>query len=608
MLEGDAEQSLAAADNLGAVRPAAGRAAADTEPLPAADPSGAGRPAQRKDVDETLPHPVANVAADALRFVVLRPHATGGLGQVWVALDRELNREVALKEIRPEQADDTESRARFLLEAEVTGRLEHPGVVPVYGLGCTDEGRPFYAMRFIKGQSLKEAIAGFHHPADGSTRDRTQWNLGLRALLNRFIAVCNVVAYAHSRGVIHRDLKPSNILLGPYGETLVVDWGLAKVVGRDAATARSVTAEATLRPASQSGSSETLPGLALGTPAYMSPEQAEGRLADISPLSDVYSLGATLYTLLTGSLPFCDAEVVDVLRRVRNGEFVAPRQVNRHVPAALEAACLKAMTLRPQDRYDSALRLSYDVEHWLADEPIAVHREPWSTRLTRWGRRHRTLAAGIGVLLVTAVIGLALGNLLLGQANEQIASERALAEVQRTVAERKTARGRREGPRVRATALPASHQPGPARGRHRYPRRRAAARPVPAEVPRLGVALRQAALPPGAAHAPGPYPSGQRGRLQPRRPAAGLRRRRAVLQRLDDPRRGARRLGRGERPGRPPPLGAPGGRLQRRIQPGRQADRGRQRIPARAQQLRRPPFGLGRRVGPPALRSPGRGP
>src|SRR5262245_31710779 len=157
-------------------------------------------------------------------------------------------------------------------------------------MGCNAQGQPFYAMRFVKGQSLKEAIEQFHQAGEGTRRDQRPWNPGLRALLNRFVAVCNVVAYAHSRGVVHRDLKPSNILLGPYGETLVVDWGLAKVVSRDDTDARAAVAEATLRPASVSGSSETLPGLALGTPAYMSPEQAEGRLDDVSQLCDVYTL------------------------------------------------------------------------------------------------------------------------------------------------------------------------------------------------------------------------------------------------------------------------------------------------------------------------------
>jgi WD40 repeat protein/serine/threonine protein kinase len=437
--ERDVEKSLAAAEALGA--PPKPQHTDVTEPDL---PNGAVRtsgPVLFGESDATLPYP-GNPIADALRFTILRPHASGGLGQVSVALDRELNREVALKAIRPEHADDPQSRARFLLEAEVTGRLEHPGIVPVYGLGCDAAGRPFYAMRFVKGQSLKEAIEQFHEKEGGLERDRRQGSLRLRALLNRFVAVCNVVAYAHSRGVVHRDLKPSNILLGAYGETLVVDWGLAKVVGRTEVAARSVMAEATLRPASRSGSSETLPGLALGTPAYMSPEQADGRLDDIGPLSDVYSLGATLYSLLTGQLPFQDPDIAVVLRRVRNGDVMAPRRVNRLVPAGLEAIGMKAMALSPGDRFASTRALADDLEHWLADEPVPVYREPLSTRLTRWGRRHRTLATGIGVLLITAVVGLAVGTILLGQANRRTESQRAFADEQRRLAELKTREAR----------------------------------------------------------------------------------------------------------------------------------------------------------------------
>ncbi len=302
--------------------------------------------------------------SDGGRFRPLRPHARGGIGMVSVALDSELHREVALKEILAEQADNVASRARFLLEAEVTGQLEHPGVVPVYALGTNGQGRPFYAMRFIRGESLKEAIVGFHK----SRAPRGERALALRRLLSRFVGVCDTMAYAHSRGVLHRDLKPSNIMLGPYGETLVVDWGLAKLVGRDDPS-NEPSAEATLRSASASGSSETEAGSIVGTPAYMSPEQAEGRLELLGPLSDVYSLGATLYCLLTGRPPFED-EIIAVLRQVRRGEFPPPRQVEPQVPRALEAVALKAMALQPQDRYDSARELARDIERWLADEPV----------------------------------------------------------------------------------------------------------------------------------------------------------------------------------------------------------------------------------------------
>ena len=280
-------------------------------------------------------------------------------------------------------------------------------------------------MRFVKGESLKEAIERFHAAEKSDGSDPRQWNLALRQLLNRFVAVCNVMAYAHSRGVIHRDLKPANILLGPYGETLVVDWGLAKVVGRGEAAAQAGAAEATLQPASGSGSSETLPGTALGTPAYMSPEQAEGRLDQVGPLSDVYSLGATLYCLLTGKPPIDETDVGEALRRVQRGEFPPPRAVRPGIPQGLEAICLKAMALKPEERYPSARALADEIEHWLADEPVSVYREPITVRLTRWGRRHRTLATSIGVLLITAVVGLAIAAALIRREQLQTEGERS---------------------------------------------------------------------------------------------------------------------------------------------------------------------------------------
>ncbi len=208
------------------------------------------------DPDRTGSYSVGSATSDGQRFRILRPHAKGGLGAVFVALDCELHREVALKQILEKHADDPVSRQRFVAEAEITGGLEHPGVVPVYGLGTDAGGRPYYAMRFIKGDSLKEAIARFHEDEALKT-DPGRRSLELRKLLRRFTDVCNAIDYAHSRGVIHRDLKPANIIVGKHGETLVVDWGLAKAVGR----ADPSAGEQTLAPSS-SGSSETLPGSA----------------------------------------------------------------------------------------------------------------------------------------------------------------------------------------------------------------------------------------------------------------------------------------------------------------------------------------------------------
>ncbi len=318
------------------------------------------------DPDRTSTLSVGAATSEGQRFRLLRPHARGGLGEVFVALDAELHREVALKQILERHADDAVCRQRFDVEAEITGGLEHPGVVPVYGLGTYSGGRPYYAMRFIRGDSLKEAVEHFHSN-EAPTPDPGRRSLELRKLLRRFHDVCNAVDYAHSRGVLHRDLKPANIMLGQYGETLVVDWGLAKVIGRSDPSA----GEQTIAPSS-SGSSKTLPGSALGTPAYMSPEQAAGELDRLGPRSDVYSLGATLYCLLTGKPPFEGDDIGEILRRVRAGSFRAPREVDPALDRALEAVCLKAMTTKPADRYASCPALAEDVERWAADEPVSA--------------------------------------------------------------------------------------------------------------------------------------------------------------------------------------------------------------------------------------------
>ncbi|MFK7820678.1 MAG: serine/threonine-protein kinase, partial [Planctomycetaceae bacterium] len=336
------------------------------------------------------------------RFRVIRTHARGGLGEVFVAKDRELNREVALKEIQPQFANDADSRSRFVLEAEVTGGLEHPGIVPVYGLGQYEDGRPYYAMRFIKGDSLKDAIKAYHENKDLSDSERT---LQLRKLLGRVVDVCEAIGYAHSRGVLHRDLKPGNIMLGKYGETLVVDWGLAKVAGRDEPIA---TDEQTLHPQSGSSVNPTVMGSAIGTPAYMPPEQAAGKLDQLGPPSDVYSLGATLYHILTGQAPHQGKQLADVLKDVTNGRLEAPRQLEPSVDRSLEAVCLKAMSTVPANRYSSVQGLASDIERFLADEPVEAIREPLSVRTRRWIRNHQTLAATTAALMLLSAVGLGL--------------------------------------------------------------------------------------------------------------------------------------------------------------------------------------------------------
>jgi WD40 repeat protein/serine/threonine protein kinase len=377
-------------------------------------------------VPSELPSTLAYVPGPdgALRYQVLRPHARGGLGEVFVALDQELHREVALKEIDAKHADDPHSRGRFVREAEITGGLEHPGVVPVYGLGRYPDGRPFYAMRFIRGQTFKDAIGRFHE-SPGHALSHS--DLEFRQLLSRFVAVCNAVAYAHSRGVIHRDLKPSNVMLGPYGETLVVDWGLAKAVGRDAVD-DAAPAEPTLVPVLAEGSSATRTGATLGTPAYMSPEQAAGRMDLLGPPSDIYSLGATLYTLLAGRPPVEGKDAAEVLGKAQRGEWLPPRRMKADVPGALDAICRKALAREPGQRYGTALELAADVERWLADEPVAAYAEPWVVRSRRWMRRHRVLVSTAVGMLIVALLGATVGLVLISSAWDKEAAARKTAE------------------------------------------------------------------------------------------------------------------------------------------------------------------------------------
>jgi eukaryotic-like serine/threonine-protein kinase len=348
------------------------------------------------------------------RYRILRPHAAGGLGEVSVALDSELNREVAFKEIRREHAHNQEAQNRFRLEAEITGGLEHPGIVPVYGLGNFSDGRPFYAMRFIRGRDLKEATTDYH-AMQGTDADS---NLAFRELLRRFIDVCDAVGYAHSRGVLHRDLKPGNIMLGKYGETLVVDWGLAKT--STDAPIETTTGERALRPASGSGVTPTLMGSAVGTPAFMPPEQAAGQLDQLGPATDVYSLGATLFYVLTGVAPF-EGATGDVLRQVQHEPVPSPRTKNSNVPIALAAICLKAMSKRASDRYVTPHDLSADVERFLADQPVTACVDPIRVRVRRWIKKHQVLATTTAVVLVLSTIGLATTSAIVGGKNKQLA-------------------------------------------------------------------------------------------------------------------------------------------------------------------------------------------
>ena len=347
---------------------------------------------------------------EANRFQIIKQHAKGGLGVIYEAKDLQLHRTVALKQIQGSGTGSSVVQEKFYLEAEVTGQLEHPGIVPVYALGIDDRKQPFYAMRFIRGEDLRTHINHLHEASPSKLVELD--GLALRQLLRRFLDVCNAMEYAHERGVLHRDLKPANIMLGSHGETLVVDWGLAKVLktsDSEPEPSREVLKSKTPGLVKLSGSGgQTVDGSFGGTLAYAPPEQLAGKLEQLCPQSDVYSLGAILYQLLTGVPPITEKvnSIADLIVIIQNDRITRPTSIKSGVPKPLEAICRKAMAAEISARYASARELATDVEYWLADECVLAYRghEPLIEQAGRLLRRHRSWTVSVGTSLIAVAI------------------------------------------------------------------------------------------------------------------------------------------------------------------------------------------------------------
>ena len=403
------------------------------------------------------------------RYQLVTNFARGGLGQIWMAQDVRLKREVAFKELLPSALKNSSALERFLEEAQITGQLEHPGIVPIYDIGYQANGTPFYSMKLVRGETMEKYIEQLHELAPNSPERSLQF----RKLLRSFIDICNALAFAHDRGVLHRDLKPLNVMIGAFGETLVLDWGLAKIIGCDtladeqtplgtstdsirgddatvietttatnqatgatntagathvtgatnvtSATGASGATSAAAKKVSKSidsgksqrgtlgttrrhvvtdvrtAGSQTMTGSVMGTPAYMPPEQARGDVDSLDARCDIYSLGGILYKLLTNHQPIGRGKLKQVLEDVKKGNIIPPRKHDPSIDKPLEAVCLKALSTKITDRYDSALQMAADVEAWLADEPVSVFPDPPMVKFKRWRKRHRTAVASSSV-------------------------------------------------------------------------------------------------------------------------------------------------------------------------------------------------------------------
>ena len=287
------------------------------------------------------------------RFEVTGELGRGGMGAIYAARDPELRREVALKVIRGHGKTDRQRLARFVGEAQLTSQLQHPNIVPVHEVGVTAGGEVYFVMKKVEGRSLREVVQAL---AAGDPETARRWTLHRR--LQAFMKVCDALAYAHDRGVLHRDLKPDNIMVGRFGEVLVMDWGVARLVGDE-------TELVTTEPVERLSVARTMDGTAVGTPGYMSPEQAGGELARLDPRSDVWSLGAVLYELLALRRAWSGKTAVALIFAAAREPAIDPRAVARGVPDELAELCLRALDRDVEVRPRSALALGLAVEAWL---------------------------------------------------------------------------------------------------------------------------------------------------------------------------------------------------------------------------------------------------
>ncbi len=373
----------------------------------------------------------------------------GGWGVVERAVDRVLQREVAVKRIRAARDVSQEIRRRFLHEARITSQLQHPGVVPVHELAIGDHGDIYYVMKLLDGECLREHVRRQHATGKGDSDRWTHQTLmsAVAPLLDRFIDICQAIGYAHERGVIHRDLKPQNVMVGAFGETIVVDWGLAKkyrepiscnppTAGSAPIIKQSSVAEShggkkdsasipgdPRHWLTEASDPQTLYGTLVGTPGYLSPEQSLGDSARVGPASDIYSLGIILYEMIGGEHPLAGRDMIAMIEATRAGAIPPIHEAQPYVPKPLAAICHRALAYLPEDRYASALELAEDVRRFIAGDEVSVYRATWVDRLARRALRHRGVTLTIAIATAMLLISSAGFGIVVHQAHqaEQVA-------------------------------------------------------------------------------------------------------------------------------------------------------------------------------------------